>query len=402
MVEGISPGGHGRSYSRGVADGGSTHHGLDLRSLNDGSTTRTAGLATNGYSGGAGEHSRSYSANSLNTAPVDQGLEGEISKPTKMATANIASSNQRTYPEGSWYLSTADPLRGTTENAGFDLADPKDHSSWQSYAADSEAPLVPPKSKGTHMGLEYKPRAQHASTTGQEGHLPRWRTITILVFSIYSTVFSGIWLGVALAKPHYGKLVGTGSQIAPQTASLIAVIGAKSIELSFLTVFVVFLGQVLSRRTYATRRAGITLAELYLKTWVVQPGNVFINWEALRHTGVTFLGVMSLIAAVCQIFYTTASDALVAPTLTSGMTANQVLWGRVSTSYANALYTRQKCETPISVAMDQDYSGSTCIQIEHAGQSYHNYLQYLAKWTEFVNAGNSSQDLAQRPPAVAM
>ncbi len=69
-------------------------------------------------------------------------------------------------------------------------------------------------------------------------------------------------------------------------------------------------------------------------------------------------------------FYTTASDALVAPKLKMGPLERRMLYGKVATSFANEQYIQQKCQTPIPVPSDPDYGGSTCIAIEHAGQAY--------------------------------
>lgn len=72
-------------------------------------------------------------------------------------------------------------------------------------------------------------------------------------------------------------------------------------------------------------------------------------------------------------FYTTASDALVAPQLKMGDLENRLLHGQVATQFANEDYIQNKCQTPIPEQTDPDYAGSTCIAIEHSGQAYGNY-----------------------------
>lgn len=117
-------------------------------------------------------------------------------------------------------------------------------------------------------------------------------------------------------------------------------------------------------------------------------------------------------------FYTTASDALVAPKLKMGPLERRVLYGKVAASFANEPYVQQKCQTPIPVQSDLEYGGSTCIAIEHAGQAYvkrlpgsssllitnryHNYMQYLSNWTNHIARGTGSDDLSKRPVPVAM
>lgn len=67
-------------------------------------------------------------------------------------------------------------------------------------------------------------------------------------------------------------------------------------------------------------------------------------------------------------FYTTASDALVSPHLKYGKWEDKLLYGLVQASYANPEFIKQKCPTPIKVAVDAQYAGLTCLALEHAGQ----------------------------------
>jgi hypothetical protein len=86
---------------------------------------------------------------------------------------------------------------------------------------------------------------------------------------------------------------------------------AKLIELSFVTSFVGFLGQVLSRRAFMKNQGrGITLAEMSMWRWVVQPGTLITHWEGVRYAGTTILGLLSLLAALLATLYTPAASAL--------------------------------------------------------------------------------------------
>lgn len=96
----------------------------------------------------------------------------------------------------------------------------------------------------------------------------------------------------------------------PGTASTLFAAFAKSIELSFATVFITFLGQLLSRRALFKKSEGISIAEMSYKHWLVQPGTIFSHWANLHYVFGSFLGFTTVIAAVTAIFYTTASDAL--------------------------------------------------------------------------------------------
>ena len=135
--------------------------------------------------------------------------------------------------------------------------------------------------------------------------------MSILVLAVYSTVLSALWLIVACVKPRYNWRISHASgAMAPDTASVLAAGLAKSIELSHVTVFVAFLGQVLSRRAISRGSQGITIADLTMRNWVMQPGTMITHWESLLSAGHTRLGIITLIVTVMAIFYTTASDAL--------------------------------------------------------------------------------------------
>lgn len=134
--------------------------------------------------------------------------------------------------------------------------------------------------------------------------------LTIYSLSIYSTLFSFIWLFVALKKPRYGHLISTNGVLLPETASLITTAFAKSIELSFVTVFVAFVGQALSRRALLAKEGGITIAEMSMRSWVLQPGTIITHWQTLRYAAFTILGFLAVIATTIAMLYTTASDAL--------------------------------------------------------------------------------------------
>ncbi|KAK2761642.1 hypothetical protein FQN54_001470 [Arachnomyces sp. PD_36] len=226
-----------------------------------------------------------------------------------------------------------------------------------------------------------------------------WLSISILVLAIYSTVVSGIYLVVAFVKPRFGRGIGdTG--LAPSTASLLSALFAKTIELSFVTVFVGFLGQVLSRRAIANGSSGITIADMSMRAWIMQPGTLITHWETVRYAAFTALGVIALIATFVAMLYTTAADALVSPKLSFGDIEQTGLYGQVSTQFANPVYLADHCETPVTLDMDEEARGSTCLQISHVGQAYHNYQQYIATWSQLVNLNDSSaatQELRPNP-----
>lgn len=194
-----------------------------------------------------------------------------------------------------------------------------------------------------------------------------WISISALMLSIYSTVFSGIWLILAIVQPRYGHAIHSRGSFTPSTASTLFALFAKTIELSFVTVFVTFLGQVLSRRSIIKASRGVTIPELTMRTWVIQPGFMITHWQHIQHAGLTILGGIALTAAFVSVFYTTASDALVSPHLKYGGWEKKEMWGLVQSSYANTYFIADNCQTPITISVDSQ-SATTCLALEHAGQ----------------------------------
>lgn len=57
-------------------------------------------------------------------------------------------------------------------------------------------------------------------------------------------------------------------------------------------------------------KGGITIAEMTMRAWVMQPGTMITHGHTIRYAGWTILGVASLLATLVAMLYTTASDAL--------------------------------------------------------------------------------------------
>ena len=135
------------------------------------------------------------------------------------------------------------------------------------FSEDPEEALLRAKSSASTLksfdssGLQNgEPRCK----TARHFHHSRrsWLSVTILALSVYSTVLSGIWLGVAVARPRYGRYVTDKGNMSPATASVLCAAFAKTIELSFVTVFVTFLGQILSQRAFIKQSRGVTISEM--------------------------------------------------------------------------------------------------------------------------------------------
>lgn len=136
-----------------------------------------------------------------------------------------------------------------------------------------------------------------------------WVPLTVLVLAIYATIFSGIYLGIALRKPRWPSVSIDGSLV-PSTAALLSAFFAKTIELSYVTICVAFLGQVLSRRALTRDSRGISISDMNMRAWIMQPGSMIVHWEALRYSALTFLGSVALVSTFVAMLYTTAAQAL--------------------------------------------------------------------------------------------
>lgn len=151
--------------------------------------------------------------------------------------------------------------------------------------------------------LEYgsgNPFARHSSLLVRIG---------IPIVAFYATAASGFWFSVAIWRPTWGHLISSSGITLPN-ASVACALVAKTIEVSFVAVFVAFLGQKLSRRASLDRCKGVSLAEIAMKAWVVQPGSILSHFELVQSAGLTYLGVMTLLVTVFATLYTSASNAL--------------------------------------------------------------------------------------------
>lgn len=187
---------------------------------------------------------------------------------------------------------------------------------------------------------------------------------------------------------RYGQYVQLhGGNITPANAQLLSAIFAKTIELSFVSVFVAFLGQVLSRRALTHQSKGMNIAELTMRSWVTQPGSLITHASSIRFAGWTFLGILTLLATVTASLYTTAADTLVSPKLRWGGLEIRQFTGVVRTEYANSSFATSQCSTVIPASEDppsngaqSSLAGTTCVQIQTAGEGFRDLSSYMDKW----------------------
>ena len=172
-------------------------------------------------------------------------------------------------------------------------------------------------------------------------------------------------------------------RLSPSTASTLVAAFAKTIELSFVACFIAYLGQYLSRKALSSHRKGMTISDMQLRTLILQPGALFLHFEAFVGTWRTWIGGLSAWACIVAIFYTTASDALVSPKLRMRNPVMRDLTSEIRADFADILYLQNRCPSPINDTMDYN-AGRICSELEHSGEAYHNFM-YVAR-SEFLAA----------------
>lgn len=93
----------------------------------------------------------------------------------------------------------------------------------------------------------------------------------LLFMSLYSTIMSGVWFVVAAVQPRWGTIVSSHGAMTLSTSNLVTAILAKTIEMSFVYVFVSYIGQRLTRRAMVNKE-GMTLSEMSMRGWVTVSG----------------------------------------------------------------------------------------------------------------------------------
>lgn len=161
--------------------------------------------------------------------------------------------------------------------------------------------------------LEDDFRPVHECPTTRDFYQTRftWLNLSVIIICFFSCIFSGVFLVLALKGPRYGRRITSQGSFKPADAILLTTVMAKLVELSFVTSFVAFLGQVLSRRAFMKEHGrGVTLSELSMWRWVVQPGTLILHWESVKYAGLTLLGILSLLSTILATLYSSAATAL--------------------------------------------------------------------------------------------
>jgi hypothetical protein len=230
-----------------------------------------------------------------------------------------------------------------------------------------------------------------------------WLNGTIVLICSVSTALSALFVVLASKGQRYGDYIGNSpkASLSISAAILWTSVVAKTIEISFVTGFVAFLGQVLTRKAFDTSSGrGVTLSELTMWRWVVQPGTLVTQSEIARYAGLSTLGVLTLLSTVLSTLYVTAATALVQPISKQSDWHTKTMIGSVQTQFANIEYIQSLCKIPIP---DKANGAASCMQVENGGKNSYNLIQFLAKWNDMVGAGqNVSTNQVDRPAWIGL
>ena len=138
----------------------------------------------------------------------------------------------------------------------------------------------------------------------------QWVRILIITVAFYSTMMSGLWFAVAARRPWWGSYISSTSFVGLDNISTVCALLAKSIEITFVTTFVAYLGQQLTRKAGSRKSQGISIADMSIKSWVLQPGSMVSHWASFRIAAISTTGLVTFLATWSVMLYTSASNAL--------------------------------------------------------------------------------------------
>jgi hypothetical protein len=153
-------------------------------------------------------------------------------------------------------------------------------------------------------------RQRTSAVQGQyREHHSGWVFAFILILTFLSTALSGIYFVIAIMAPRWGKYISSHG-LSLSTANVLIQLFAKLIEMTFVTAFIAFLGQKFTRKALRAT-GGVTVAEMGMRDWIMQPGSILLQQaRSVKYAGWSWIGVLTLVAALASVLYTTAASAL--------------------------------------------------------------------------------------------
>ncbi|OCK94764.1 uncharacterized protein K441DRAFT_677298 [Cenococcum geophilum 1.58] len=243
----------------------------------------------------------------------------------------------------------------------------------------------------TIIGRTHSP----ASIASQEksGPLPGrpkssfWKYLAI---SLLSTLLSGSYFAIAVWGPVWDSIRD------PFLAKQVASITAKVIEISFGSICVLFLGQVLTRRSINRNvPRGVSLDQICMRDWIIDPGSMVGDGKVLELGTKSFLGWYVLVAAIATTLYGTASNSLVQPVLRDVSPRHITVTGTVKTSFANEWYIEDASKNPVQP------DARSFLSILYSSKGSDSYSSYLEQWQDTgENHNGSIEQLERRAPSI--
>ncbi|KAG6040223.1 hypothetical protein E4U41_001200 [Claviceps citrina] len=323
-----------------------------------------------------------------NEAAVSQAQTPQISSPHSASSNTLYSSNNHLVRSPAIQDGTSPEGRFTSGTM------PKLHHVFQKFRPWDR----------TKLGAE-TPTENHELDTDMEPADDRFddeafkrKFVTVLILSIYASGLSLVWVLAAATQFKWNNIIKDG-RLSLSSAQFLTAILAKTIELSFITAFMFVLGQIYSRRSISKRRnGGMTLAEINMRNWVLQPLSIVLRPDALRYTGWSVLGFVTILATFASLLYTTASGILVSPKLADSEPRKRSLGGPVAASYANVNYLTNTCPDMFDSNPRVQDNDIACMQIQFAGQSHRNLFAFISTWADIKQNGTSTaNELKERP-----
>ncbi|KAG8412161.1 hypothetical protein J3459_014669 [Metarhizium acridum] len=221
------------------------------------------------------------------------------------------------------------------------------------------------------------------------------KDLLMIVTAVYSLVMGSILFAISIRQPPVSAIGLVGGVKASTAGSFVSLVG-KTVEITFAAAFVFCLGQALSRRSVSRMTKGVTLSEMNMKDWINSPGTIALQYKSTWFSIRSLLGLLTFVATLGVLFYTTAINTMVVPKLKKMPIESTTLKGEVYTSYGNMPYGMTKCPILFGKNDPDGKDGWGCTSIEFCGQSYTDLLGFMQRWLDFKKLA-VSQPLAQRP-----
>ncbi|KAK9783943.1 hypothetical protein SCAR479_00502 [Seiridium cardinale] len=301
--------------------------------------------------------------------------------------------NQSGFTRESRFTEVFRTLSTTLKRSGASLSQRRRNTAVAGSNLENEAPQSRLAMDELAKKYGHVPRDCHSR---DDVHIRRfhWLYIWQALMALLATGGSAVAFAVAVRRMEWGPQV-TKDNISSWNYAY------KVIEILFAGVYVTFLGQVLTRRAFSQSSKAFNIAEVTMRNWVIQPGSLVTHADGLPHAGMSILGIITILATVCTLSYTTACNELITPRiLWSDWKQHGIFYGNVRSSYANMNNIKSACPVVDTASTDPEYLNS-CLIMKANGESYRTLIAYLSDW-ENTTYSTISQTIRPGASAIIM